>query len=98
RSNTVRWGLTLRRYGYGAALRAVDGATPQVNTNRVAYVRGALTEWYVNGPLGLEQGFTLTKPPGRAKGRPLTVMLAMSGDLTAKIDPNGTALTLTQRD
>jgi hypothetical protein len=37
-------------------------------TNRVEYKRGALTEWYINGPPGLEQGFTLAKPPGKANG------------------------------
>ena len=31
--------------------------------NRVSYTRGALEEWYRNGPLGLEQGFTLFRRP-----------------------------------
>ena len=98
RSKAARLGLALRGYGYGDALLAVRQAAPQSRTNRVEFGRGALTEWYVNGPLGLEQGFTLTKPPGKANGRPLTVALALSGDLTAALDPSGTALTLTRRD
>jgi hypothetical protein len=34
-----------------------------VEGNRVSYRRGGLTEWYLNGPLGLEQGFTLERRP-----------------------------------
>ena len=35
-------------------------------SNRVELERGRISEWYVNGPLGLEQGFTLQAPPGYA--------------------------------
>jgi trimeric autotransporter adhesin len=97
-SQTVRWGLALQGYGYGHALRAVSDATPHAETNRVEYAHDTLTEWYVNGPVGLEQGFTFTKRPGRANGRPLTVALALSRNLTAEVDPDGTAVTLRQRD
>ena len=32
--------------------------------NRVEYRRpGGVVEWYINGPLGLEQGFDLAAPP-----------------------------------
>ena len=38
--------------------------------NRVVYRHGSLEEWYVNGPLGLEQGFTLgARPAGHGTGR-----------------------------
>src|SRR5207245_1590914 len=56
------WGLRLEAYGAEKELRAVAGVKPQADENRVEYRRGALTEWYVNGPAGLEQGFTLSKP------------------------------------
>ena len=46
--------------------------------NRVTYQRGDVTEWYTNGPLGLEQGFTLAKP--QADGA--SVSLRLSGSLT----------------
>jgi hypothetical protein len=90
--------MALRSYGYGSALLPVSEAAPQGSANRVEFRRGALTEWYANGPLGLEQGFTLTRPPGEANGEPLTVALALTGDLTASLDPDGTVLTLTRGD
>jgi hypothetical protein len=30
---------------------------PEAQGNRVVYDRGAVSEWYVNDPRGLEQGF-----------------------------------------
>lgn len=49
------------------ALTAVNDAPsapvlPIVWKGRVEYHRGDLTEWYLNGPVGLEQGFTLAAP------------------------------------
>jgi hypothetical protein len=38
RSGTARWGLALRRYGYGGVLHAVAGAALKVNGNRVESV------------------------------------------------------------
>ena len=97
-SKGARWGLALRGYGYGDQRIAVRQAAPQAKANRIEYERGALTEWYINGPLGLEQGFTLAQPPGKASGKtndlPLTLALAFSGDSTAELDAAGTALTL----
>src|SRR6185503_3016298 len=49
------WGLALRGYGHGDTLREVVSATPTAGANRVEYRRDGLTEWYVNGPSGLEQ-------------------------------------------
>ena len=98
RNKGARWGLALRGYGYGNDRTAVKQAAPRAKTNRVEYERGGLTEWYINGPMGLEQGFTLAQPPGKANGRPLTVALALSGDLTAALDADGTALTLKGRN
>jgi trimeric autotransporter adhesin len=86
--------LALRSYGYGSALTAVGSATPHANRNRVEYRRGPLTEWYVNGPVGLEQGFTIIRSPGKANGQPLTIALALLGDVTATMDKNATGLTL----
>ena len=94
-SGHQRWRIALRGYGYGGILRPPHTASPRVHFNRVEYRRGALTEWYVNGPLGLEQGITLQKRPGQAEGRPLTIALAFEGDLTAVVDEGGTGLTLT---
>src|SRR5271163_290151 len=53
----------LNEYGYGDRLREPADAKPTANGNRVEYQRGDLTEWYLNGAKGLEQGFTLAKRP-----------------------------------
>lgn len=98
RSNTARWGLALRGYGYGDVLVGAGHAAPRASKNRVEYARSGLTEWYMNGPLGLEQGFTFRQRPGKTGGRPLTVALALSGNLTAAVDASGSTLTLMRRD
>ena len=46
----------------------VEAAEPRAEANRVEYRRGEVTEWYVNGPLGLEQGFTLARAPDQGEG------------------------------
>jgi hypothetical protein len=58
-----RWGLGLAAIGLGDALAAVPAAIPVTEANRVDYRRGSITEWYRNGPAGLEQGFTLAERP-----------------------------------
>jgi hypothetical protein len=98
RSDTACWRMALRGYGYGDALLSMSSAAPQASANRIEYRRGTMTEWYLNGPVGVEQGFTVAEPPGQANGRPLTVALALSGDFAATLEPGGTGLRLTRRD
>jgi hypothetical protein len=51
--------------------------------NRIEYgreVRGAkLSEWYVNGPLGIEQGFTLESSPCGSDSSRLAIHVAVDG-------------------
>jgi len=82
---------------------------PTAAANRIVYRRGAFEEWYVNGPLGLEQGFTVADPPheGAAACRPapagsggcgarapLVFELAMTGGLRGEVEDGGRALAL----
>ena len=83
-SENDRLTLALRAYGYGEALRPVAGAEPQAEANRIVYRRGMLSEWYVNGPLGLEQGFTLDAPPVGPREGSLTLSLTVGGTLDAQ--------------
>jgi formylmethanofuran dehydrogenase subunit D len=85
-SGNTRWRMTLRSCGYGDALKMVMAAAPRGSANRVEYQRGFLAEWYVNGPVGLEQGFTLNERPGQANGRPLTMAMDLSGNVTMASD------------
>jgi hypothetical protein len=90
----VRLALRLGAVGYGGSLVAVAPVTPRARGNRVVYAHAGVSEWYANGPLGLEQGFTLAHAPvGDARG-PLTVSLALSGNARARLDPGRQGLTL----
>jgi uncharacterized protein (TIGR03437 family) len=72
----------LTGYGYGGRLRQPAAAMPTGTGNRVEYRRGNLTEWYLNGSQGLEQGFTFARRPGTVRqGEPLEIALAVSGGL-----------------
>jgi hypothetical protein len=90
--------LAWQGYGYGGIQPPSPAVAPVARGNRVAYRRGAVTEWYVNGPRGLQQGFTLLAPPGPRTGAPLTLVLALSGTLHARVEPGDTGLTLSPPD
>ena len=86
-------GLRLSGYGYGGSLRALAAVAPTASANRVSYHHGPLSEWYANGPLGLEQGFTLAvRPAGRRVG-PLTLALALSGNARAVLSRSSGGVT-----
>jgi len=89
RSHNLGWSLETRGYGYGDAVHPLKAVAPRAKANRVEYRRDGMTEWYENGPLGLEQGFTLAHPPGNENGQPLTVELALRCDLVAALEPAG---------
>ena len=93
-SRATRVGLSLRAVGYGASLRAAGTVAPRVKNNRVLYARAGLSEWYANGPLGLEQGFTLPRAPAGHAAGPLTLSIALSGDAHAALGSGGQSITL----
>jgi hypothetical protein len=89
RGHNLQWVIETRAYGYGNALRPVKAVAPDARGNRVEYQRNGITEWYENGPLGLEQGFTLAHRPGKANGQALTLELRLRGNLSAALEPAG---------
>ena len=92
-SGGMRVGLSLKALGYGSSLQPVGANTTLAgNSNRATYSYKQLSEWFSNGPLGLEQGFTLKHAPRRAAVGPLTLSLAVSGNAYATHDPRGTNL------
>jgi FG-GAP repeat/Bacterial Ig domain len=95
-AGTATWSLAFRAYGYGDELQAVSAVAPQAIANRVEYQRGAVTEWYLNGPLGLEQGFTIARPPVGKTTEPLTLALTLAGHLTASIDTGSNDVVLSR--
>jgi FG-GAP repeat len=83
-------GMSFAGIGYGAQLTRPGKAAPTAAANKVSYQRAGVTEWYRNGPLGLEQGFTLQqRPAGNAASGPLTIALRTSG---AALSQHGSAI------
>ena len=89
RSGHASLSMRLTGMGYGTALRPVPAAVPRPSDNRVIYSHPGLQEWYANGPLGLEQGFTLARAPAGAGRGPLTLALSLAGNAHAKLSSNG---------
>lgn len=92
-------------YGYsGERLRTPAVAEVLAEGNRVEYRRGALREWWINGPRGLEQGFTLAEPPstvrtGRTRpGRKLVLTMSWHGNLRPERAGRDNALELRAAD
>src|SRR5215469_16273001 len=80
-SGGVSLGLSLRAYGYGAALQPLAAVAARVAAaDEVVYAHAGVSEWYANGPLGLEQGFTVRTAPASRHAGPLTLELRLSGD------------------
>ncbi|WP_337175262.1 Ig-like domain repeat protein [Paludisphaera sp.] len=93
------WSLTVSGVGYGGATTPLGSGVATATANRVEYDYGAVSQWFVNGPLGLQQGFTLAeRPAGAGAGAPLAIELALGGNLTATADPSGTSVTLARAD
>lgn len=80
--------IALQAIGFGGALPAVPAAVqPLAVANRVQYRRGAASEWFANGPSGLEQGFTIARAPAgsaRGAGATLTLDVRIAGQLRAR--------------
>ena len=97
-SGADAWDVSLQDFGFGSGMEAVGAASVSASANRVDCNYGPIDEWYVNGPDGLQQGFTIA-PPVPAEGvQSLTVELGLSGDLSAAVNAAGDGLTLTRPD
>jgi len=72
----------LRRGAERTALAAV-AAEPVLDGNRGTLEHSpTVDEWYLNGPLGLEQGFVVAEPSGGADGHGgLVIEIEVSGDV-----------------
>ena len=93
-SGATRVGLGLSGAGYGTEIRTLGVVAPRAVGNRVIYAHDDVSEWYVNGPLGLEQGFTLARAPTRHAVGPLTLSIALSGNARPSLSNGGHGITL----
>ena len=94
-SASTHLSMHLVDYGHAGALRTLEAVAPRASGNRVDYAHRGVDEWYVNGPLGLEQGFDVPTRPAAGSG-PLTLSLALSSDARVSLGRSG--LLLTSRD
>jgi len=97
----VYGGLKIMHQGHYIALRLASVASgnktilPEEPThveqaaNRIVYEQGFLKQWFVNGPMGLQQGFTLEKRPSTTTTGNLVVSLEMEGDLFPRLAADG---------
>ena len=92
--------LSLHSLGYGAALQAVAPGEVSGDKQTINLTRdGGVSEWYINGPDGLEQGFTLTQAPGtRQACVPLQLALQVSEGWHAVASEDGQRVMLRNAD
>jgi FG-GAP repeat len=87
------FGLRLSGIGDGRAVARVGPVARSVRANRVSYSYGGVSEWFANGPLGLEQGFTVARAWRPASGS-VVLSMALGGDLRPVLADRGRALLL----
>lgn len=88
-------GFALKAFGYGDGLHTVPAGRIKAKGPRVEIQRGDLVEWYVNGPAGVEQGFTLAeRPSGRRGDYPLELRMDVLGDLKPQETRQGDTIRL----
>ena len=93
-SGATEVGLRLRAMGYGSSLSALGDVAPRADGNRVTYTHRGISEWYANGPSGLEQGFTVATPPAVRAAAPLTLAIAVSGNVRVSMARGGSGIVL----
>jgi hypothetical protein len=105
---SFRLGVTLLGWGRADRLHRPMSAVPIARENRVSYRYPGAEQWFVNGPLGVEQGFTIAHAPA-GRGR-LTIALGVGGAIGVSgesrsgltlVGPDGVSLSysgLTARD
>ena len=77
-----------------APVAKVADVTPK--DNKIEYTRGDVTEWYINSPFGMEQGFTLSqRPEGEIDQVSISLNLETKGDLSANDSKNGKSIEFT---
>ncbi|WP_231511032.1 hypothetical protein [Chondromyces apiculatus] len=90
-SDAEPWSLSMRATAIGCegSMSPLAEAEPEAEGNRVRYRHeGSVEAWYLNGPLGLEQGFVVPAAPSCSGTKVVT--LDLDGDLRAALDdPDG---------
>lgn len=82
--------LRTNAFGCEGAMREVMQRDPAAVKNRVSYAHPewAMEEWYLNGPLGVEQGFTIAEAP-QCTGMKVITMEALGDAAPVLEDADG---------
>lgn len=95
-SGDLKWnvGLRLDSYTRGSNIPAAfSAASTVVDNNRIQYERDNISEWYINAPHGLKQGFTLRQPlDALSASGPLQLRLQTDGSLKPRMSIDGDAI------
>ncbi len=94
-SGAVRLRMRLAQAGYGESLSGIGTTAPTATGNTVSYKRGWITDWYVNGPVGIEQGFTVAHRLAATSSGPLTLALDIGGNARIAVSHGGSAAAFT---
>jgi hypothetical protein len=73
-------GLSLAAVGHGQRVERVSAVAPEGAANQVLYRHSLVTEFYRNGPYGLEQGFTVRQRSHEGEGS-FVLALSVRGSL-----------------
>ena len=89
RSGRMVWAAGLAAIGRGGRLRPT--ATPSVSAVRdlLTLARPGVREWYLAGPLGIEQGFTIAQAPAGDRAAPLTLSLGLPTGVPVRVTTGG---------
>ena len=89
------WQFTPLTYGYGSNQLPIHPAQPSASKNRVTYDTATIDTWFINGPIGVQQGFTVESRPDFGNANlPLVVTVGMGGSLSATVQPDGDGIDL----
>ena len=79
--------------GYGNVLHPLGAPRMSSSRNLVSYSTGSVQAWYRNGPIGLEQGFSVPRPAAAPAGGALTLALSLRGSAHPALGPDGRSIT-----
>jgi hypothetical protein len=93
-AGSVSLQMSVRAIGSDSSSLPLGQSAPTAHGNRVSYARPQLGEWYRNGPMGIEQGFTISRSPAGADSGPLTLTMSLSGNARATLSRDARSILL----